>query len=305
MSPLRTMAVGMFLMSAAACGQQAVPDVDQAALDAELAAALADPTIYFCPMDLDVRSDEAGFCPRCRMALIAGHADPVDYEMDLEVTPRVLEAGTVATLHLTVRDPYEKRIVSDFELMHEKIFHLFVMSQDLEFFAHVHPVQGPDGDFFLDIELPQGGMYQVLADFFPNAAMPQLIAKSFIVSGGDLAPVTLPVDYTTPRQGENLLVELVTEPGAPLAGQETEMNFHVTPSEGLEEYIGAWGHMLAVSDDLIDTVHGHPFIADGGSDMLFHLQFPRARTYRVFVQFQRLGVVNTVYFDVPVTELGL
>jgi hypothetical protein len=305
MSPVRIFVVGFFLVSIAACAEEPVVDVDREALEAELAAALADPTIYFCPMDLDVRSNEAGFCPRCRMALVAGHADPVDYEMDLEVIPTVLEAGAEATLHLTVRDPYESRIVSDFEVMHERIFHLFVMSQDLEFFAHVHPTQGADGDFFLDIGLPQPGMYQVLADFYPNTATPQLIAKSFIVPGGDLQPVTLPGDYTTPRQGENLQVELVTEPAVPLAGQETEMNFRVTPAEGLQEYIGAWGHMLAVSDDLIDTVHGHPFIADGGPDMLFHLQFPRARTYRVFVQFQRLGVVNTVYFDIPVEEFGL
>lgn len=301
----RVLVAGLFLLSIAACAGDPVVDVDRAALEAELAAALADPTIYFCPMDLDVRANEPGFCPRCRMALVAGHADPVDYDMDLEVTPRVLEAGVEATLHLTVRDPYEGRIVSDFGLMHERIFHLFVMSQDLEFFAHVHPIQGPDGDFFLDIELPRAGMYQILADFLPNAATPQLIAKSFIVPGGDLKPVTLRDDYTTPRQGENLQVELVTEPAVPLAGQETEMNFRVTPAEGLEEYIGAWGHMLAVSDDLIDTVHGHPFIADGGPDMLFHLQFPRARTYRVFVQFQRLGIVNTVYFDIPVKEFGL
>jgi hypothetical protein len=148
-------------------------------------------------------------------------------------------------------------------------------------------------------------MYQILGYFYPGGATPQLVAHSFIVPGGRLEPVELPVDYTSPRQGENLQVELVTEPARPLAGQETEMNFRVSPAEGLEEYIGAWEHMLAVSDDLIDTVHGHPFIADGGPDMVFHLQFPRARTYRVFVQFQRLGVVNTVYFDVPVEEFGL
>jgi hypothetical protein len=31
--------------------------------------------------------------------------------------------------------------------------------------------------------------------------------------------------------------------------------------------------------------------------------FPRERNYRVWVQFQRLGVVNTAYFDVPVQDL--
>ena len=32
-------------------------------------------------------------------------------------------------------------------------------------------------------------------------------------------------------------------------------------------------------------------------------RFPRARTYRVWVQFQRKGVINTAHFDVPVSEL--
>jgi len=34
----------------------------------------------------------------------------------------------------------------------------------------------------------------------------------------------------------------------------------------------------------------------------FDVVFPRARPYRVWVQFQRSGVVNTVHFDVPVDE---
>jgi hypothetical protein len=34
--------------------------------------------------------------------------------------------------------------------------------------------------------------------------------------------------------------------------------------------------------------------------MQFQLIFPRARVYRMWVQFQRQGVVNTVHFDIPV-----
>ena len=227
--------------------------------EAELAAALADPGVYFCPMDLDVRSNEPGFCPRCRMALVAGLPDPADYHMDLTLNPAVPRAGQTATLGFTVRDPWENRTVQDFEVMHERIFHLFVMSQDLEFFQHIHPLQDAEREgLFVDVELPNPGLYQVLADFYPVGGTPQLIAKSFIVPNGRLEAVELDADYTAPKQGENLQVELVTEPAVPIAGQETEMYFTVSPAEGLEEYIGAWGHMLAVSDDLIDTVHGHP-----------------------------------------------
>jgi len=50
-------------------------------------------------------------------------------------------------------------------------------------------------------------------------------------------------------------------------------------------------------------IHTHPLLADGGPQVQFRVVFPRARTYRVWVQFQRNGVVNTAHFDVPVTEL--
>jgi hypothetical protein len=83
------------------------------------------------------------------------------------------------------------------------------------------------------------------------------------------------------------------------------MFFKLDPGEGLEKYLGAWGHMMAASDDLIDMIHTHPFIADGGPAMQFNVYFPRPRPYRVWVQFQRKGVVNTVYFDVPVHDLGV
>jgi hypothetical protein len=78
------------------------------------------------------------------------------------------------------------------------------------------------------------------------------------------------------------------------------MRFGVTPGDGLQKYLGAWGHMLAASDDLIDMIHTHPFIADGRPQMQFSLVFPRPRVYRVWVQFQRNGVVNTAHFDVAV-----
>jgi hypothetical protein len=62
------------------------------------------------------------------------------------------------------------------------------------------------------------------------------------------------------------------------------------------------GHMLTASDDLIDLIHSHPFLANGAL-VQFNIEFPRARTYRVWVQFQRKGVINTVRFDVPVARL--
>ena len=259
--------------------------------------------VYICPMDPDVRSNNPGKCARCGMALVAGLPDPVEYHLDLSISPRPIKPGQPASLLFAVHDPWKNRPVTNFQVVHEKLFHMVVVSQDLEVFLHNHPTLGSDGLFHYDYVFPKAGMYRVLGDFYPDGATPQLIAKTVIVPGQAPKPATLARDYSA-KDAENLTVELVTEPQQPISGAKTQMMFRVKPADGLEKYLGAWGHMLVASADLIDMIHEHPFIADGGPQIQFNVIFPRAKNYRVWVQFQRKGVVNTAHFDVPVKELG-
>jgi hypothetical protein len=237
------------------------------------------------------------------MALVAGLPDPVEYHLDLSVAPRPLKPGQPASLTFEVHDPWKNRPVTNFQVVHEKLFHMFVVSQDLEVFLHNHPTLGADGKFHYDYAFPKPGMYRVLGDFYPDGATPQLIAKTVIVPGPAPKAPARARDYG-PKDAENLSVELSTEPQQPISGSTTQVLFKVKPGDGLEKYLGAWGHMLVASADLIDMIHEHPFIADGGPQVQFNVVFPRAKSYRVWVQFQRKGVVNTAYFDIPVKELG-
>jgi len=258
--------------------------------------------VYVCPMDPDVRSSKEGVCSRCGMKLVAGLPDPIEYPMDLSILPHKLVPGEKATLDFVVRDPYKNRPVTNFQIVHEKLFHMFVVSQDMQFFVHDHPRFQPDGNFVYDIAFPKPGMYRILGDFYPDGATPQLIAKTVIVPGPAAAPAKLHRDYST-KKTENMQVSMTTDPPQPISGQKTQIYFHLTPADGLEKYLGAWAHMLAGSDDLIDLIHTHPLVADGGPQVQFSLVFPRAKTYRLWVQFQRNGVVNTAVFDIPVNEL--
>ena len=258
--------------------------------------------VYICPMDPDVRSNQPGKCRRCGMEMRAGIPDPVEFHLDLALIPRDVKPNQNTEIKFTVRDPWKDRPVKDFQIVHEKLFHMFVVSQDLQFFVHDHPVLQPDGDFLFTLAFPKAGMYRVLGDFYPDGATPQLIAKTVIVPGTPPPAAVLSRDYST-KQAANLQVEMHTDPPQPIATQPTQVHFTLAPADGLEKYIGAWAHMLAASDDLIDLIHTHPFIADGGPQMEFVLNFPRARTYQIWVQFQRKGVVNTAHFDVPVKAL--
>jgi hypothetical protein len=122
------------------------------------------------------------------------------------------------------------------------------------------------------------------------------------VGGGGMVSAPLTRDYS-PKTTENLNVTLSTTPDTPFVGVPTQLRITFDPPDGLERYLGAWAHMLAASDDLIDMMHMHPTIADGGPQMQFTVVFPRPRVFRVWLQVQRHGIVNTAHFDIPVRAL--
>src|ERR1700686_5367773 len=184
--------------------------------------------VYICPMDPDVRSNSPGKCARCGMALVSGLPDPVEYHMHLDVAPHPVKPGQPANLTFEIHDPWKDRPVTQFQIVHEKLFHMFIVSQDLQVFLHNHPTLGSDGNFHYDYVFPKAGMYRVLGDFYPDGATPQLIAKTLFVPGPAPKPVTLSRDYST-KDSENMAVELVTEPQQPISGSKTQLIFRVKP----------------------------------------------------------------------------
>jgi hypothetical protein len=64
----------------------------------------------------------------------------------------------------------------------------------------------------------------------------------------------------------------------------------------LQPYLGAMGHLVAIREDDLKYLHTHP---DGGAPA-FHVEYPTAGNYRVFVQFRHRGRVHTAAFTVAV-----
>ena len=262
---------------------------------------------YVCPMDPDVRSDKPGICPRCGMTLELGIPDQSEFPLELTTTPANIRPGEKVQLKFALKDPKTGAIVKDFQIMHEKLFHMFIVSGDLKYFLHDHPVFQPDGTFLFHQVFPKAGMYRVVADVYPTSGSPQLIPKTVFVSGGPNQPVALDevklaVDMTV-QHGENTDAEVRLDPLKAVAGAKTHVWFTFNTAEGMQQYLGAWAHMLISSDDTLDLIHTHPIIADGGTQIQFDVIFPRARTYRVWVQIQRKGVVNTFAVNIPVLTL--
>ena len=65
--------------------------------------------VFICPMDPDVRSNKEGVCSRCGMKLRAGIPEPIEFPVDLNVTPRAVKRGEKTELEFTIRDPQNSR----------------------------------------------------------------------------------------------------------------------------------------------------------------------------------------------------
>src|SRR5207248_7033323 len=171
-----------------------------------------------------------------------------------------------------------------FEVVHEKLFHLFLVSADLKYFVHDHPVPQPDGTFRYQATLPAPGIYRLLADVYPAGGTPQLLPRFLTTSGYDKSigeSIAAPPPDLSPKHAENVSVSPRMDPPEPIPGKKTMLFFKLDPGEGIEPYLGAWGHLLAASNDLIDTIHEHPIYANGGPEIQFNIFFPREAVYRV------------------------
>src|SRR5579871_3847977 len=141
------------------------------------------PLDYYCPMDKDVRSDKPGKCPKCGMTLLLGIPDQTEYPLDVIITPEHFHAGEKVEIAFTIKNPKDDKTVKDFTIVHEKLFHMFIVSSDLKYWIHDHPVFGEDGVFRYEETFPKPGMYRILGDFFPTGGIPQLVSRTVFVPG--------------------------------------------------------------------------------------------------------------------------
>jgi Cu/Ag efflux protein CusF len=223
-----------------------------------------------------------------------------------------------------------------------KLFHLFLVSQDLSDFQHIHPRQLSDGGFVIKTLLKRPGLYKVYTDIYPLDGAPQFLQTNISAAGwrGDLvagqahltpdATMTkavggvkvtsgnaeaLGIDLKAPdaRPAGDLKVELQPDSTPLICGRKITLKYRLTdvatgqPARDLIPYLGAWGHMLILSEDQTEAIHSHteetiPEEADlrkarGGPDLSFDVLFPAPGNYRVWAQFLRGDKLSTVAFD--------
>ena len=266
------------------------------------------PDAYWCPMHPDVRSPGTGTCRICAMALVPIPLPRLgEYKVDVTLFPRT--GGGASGLQIAVRDPETGDPVKQFIDVHERPFHLFILSRDLSQFAHVHPEPTPAGGFALRQDIA-AGEYMLIADFLPSGGTPQLVQRA-VATPGYAGPLFGSAAELAMSGSEQVVggLRIVMDAVSPAPRRETALRFHLSdastglPATDLEPYLGAAGHLLVVNQDLTAAMHGHPEgVATSGPMVTFAPVFPAPGRYKMWVQFQRRGAVVTAAFVIEVPQ---
>jgi hypothetical protein len=256
------------------------------------------------------------------MALIFGNPfDTRDYPLEISTAGSAVRAGRPFEMTFTVRHPRTGDAVTRFEEVHDKRYHLFIISQDMGQFQHLHPEMHTDGTWHIAATLPAPGYYRVISDFVPTGGAPQFNTQTLVTAGysGTLVSqrARLDDDIAVSKTEDGITAAVSLEPAVLVAGDYGHLRFTLTdartgaPVRDLQPYLGAFGHALIMSGDMRDAVHSHPSPGPesdiskgfGGPDVTFEGYMPRPGQYRAWSQFLHGGTLTTFSFTFTVHTL--
>ena len=209
----------------------------------------------------------------------------------LAVEDPELELGRTETVRFRVLEE-NGETVRDFDVEHTKRMHVIVARRDLSGFQHLHPEQAADGSWSLPLELEDAGSYRIFADFSHEEERTTLASDLRVDGEVDLKPLPAPAPVATSDDGYDVRLDA----GTVERGKKADLRFTITKDGKTiqpERYLGAGGHLVALREGDLAFLHVHP-TDDHAAE--FEATLPTSGKYRLFLQFQHNGRVQTVAY---------
>jgi len=91
------------------------------------------------------------------------------YSVNLTYNPKIPEAGRPALITIEVNERQTRKRIKEFDILHEKLMHVIIVSEDLSYFSHIHPVfDNKEVKFSVYHVFPETGKYKIWVDFKPK-----------------------------------------------------------------------------------------------------------------------------------------
>ncbi|WP_449282144.1 heavy-metal-associated domain-containing protein [Leucobacter sp.] len=217
------------------------------------------------------------------------------------------EPGTAGALSFSILDERGTPLTRYTE-EHEKDLHLIVVRSDGAEFRHVHPEIGADGTWSVPWTWQRAGSYRVFADFVPGDAEEGLTLSRSLDVGGGFAPERTRGDVREARAGDfdvSLEGDLLVGGGSTLTLRVSRDGDDVT---GIQPYLGAFGHLVALREGDLAYLHVHPEGAEpqpgelSGPSVDFATEAPTAGRYLLYFDFRVGDEVHTAAFALTTAE---
>jgi len=221
--------------------------------------------------------------------------------------PNNIAPNTPVPLAIDIRAADGKALKS-FDTFHEELMHLIVVSDDFQFFRHLHPTYTQNGRFEVEARFPQPGGYTLFSDYKPTGQTEQVSLLKVQVPGN--SSTTQKIDFNRNKTFADTKVKLAVSQATVKAGEEVSLVFNLQdaasdrPITDLKPYMGERGHLVILrqSSPLTkdDYVHAHAVKDIPAGQVHFMTSFPQPGKYKLWGQFNRNGRIITADFWVNV-----
>ncbi|AFY45133.1 hypothetical protein [Nostoc sp. PCC 7107] len=223
-------------------------------------------------------------------------------------TPKNLIPNQPVSLVINVQDTAGKSI-DKFDIFQEKLMHLIVVRNDLATYDHIHPTYKGNGRFEVSTNFSSPGDYSLFSDYKPSGQKEAISLMQVKIPGSVPLPKNLE-KFEKTKVLSNTKVNLNFANKNISAAKEVTLDFDIKnaannqPIKDLQPYLGERGHLVILksSSPLVvsDYIHAHALKNSADGKIQFVTSFPRPGTYKLWMQFQRNGKVDTADFWVNV-----
>ncbi|MEG4082664.1 MULTISPECIES: hypothetical protein [unclassified Microcoleus] len=238
----------------------------------------------------------------------SGHSDAEPANAIAKLTvPSYIAPTTPVPLVIEVQNK-EGKSIADFDKFQEQLMHLIVVSDNLQYFNHIHPTYKGNGHFEVQTDFPGSGGYTLFSDYKPAKNAEQVSVLKMQVPGQALARSK--VDMATTKTLGNTKANLTFSQPQIKAGQGVNLIFNLQdassnqPLKDLQPYLGERGHLVILKQSLpltkADYIHAHALKDTPAGEVHFMTSFPQPGKYKLWGQFNRNGQIVTADFWVNV-----
>ncbi|MBD2626130.1 hypothetical protein [Trichormus variabilis] len=219
------------------------------------------------------------------------------------IAPKNLVPNQPINLVIDIQDSAGKP-VTKFDNFQEKLMHLIVVSNDLRFFEHIHPEYQENGSFKVSPKFPESGEYTIFSDYKPAEQKETVSLMNISIPGSVPLPKSLE-KFQKSQTISNTKINLDISEKNIKPGKDITLKFDLKdsknqPIKDLQPYLGEKGHLVIIKSSspltAADYIHAHALKNTTDGAIEFKTKLPQKGTYKMWMQFNRNGKVNTADF---------